>query len=75
MSISCHPFYLSQAGKCVSESLAQLDCSPTLLVCQAYHHDLQIANLSLGANLTHQWYHHKFEDYPKQRRALFPFLY
>lgn len=34
-----------------------------------------IQNLSLGATVTHEWYHNKFKDYPKNRNRIFPFLY
>jgi len=33
-----------------------------------------VSNLALAAMETHQWYLKKFEDYPKHRRALIPFL-
>lgn len=32
------------------------------------------ANLVPRALATHRWYHERFEDYPKERRALIPFL-
>jgi hypothetical protein len=35
----------------------------------------QVLNLVLAANATHEWYHKKFPDYPKQRKALIPFVY
>lgn len=34
-----------------------------------------IQNLSLGATVTHEWYHSTFKDYPKDRKTIFPFLY
>jgi protein-S-isoprenylcysteine O-methyltransferase Ste14 len=34
-----------------------------------------MANLTPRANETHQWYLDKFEDYPKSRKRLIPFLY
>ena len=34
-----------------------------------------IQNLTLGATVTHEWYHSKFKDYPKDRNRIFPFLY
>ena len=33
-----------------------------------------IANLAPRAFTNHRWYHEKFPDYPKERRALVPFL-
>ena len=32
-------------------------------------------NLLITARRTHQWYRTKFDNYPKQRKALVPFLY
>ncbi|KAF3340377.1 polyprenol reductase 1 isoform X1 [Carex littledalei] len=34
-----------------------------------------VANLSLAAAETHRWYKQKFEDYPRTRRAIIPFIY
>lgn len=34
-----------------------------------------IQNLSLGATVTHEWYHNKFKDYPKNRNRILPFIY
>lgn len=34
-----------------------------------------MANLSLAAGLTHEWYLQKFKTYPRKRKALFPYLY
>ncbi|KAL5563135.1 hypothetical protein UlMin_032882 [Ulmus minor] len=34
-----------------------------------------VANLSLAAAETHRWYLRKFENYPKNRLAVFPFVY
>lgn len=34
-----------------------------------------IQNLSLGATVTHKWYHNKFKDYPKNRNRILPFIY
>ena len=34
-----------------------------------------IQNISLGATVTHEWYHNKFKDYPKNRNKILPFLY
>ena len=34
-----------------------------------------IQNLSLGATVTHEWYHNKFKDYPKNRNRILPFLF
>ncbi|KAJ3706916.1 hypothetical protein LUZ61_010621 [Rhynchospora tenuis] len=33
------------------------------------------ANLSFAAADTHRWYKQKFEDYPRTRRAIIPFIY
>jgi hypothetical protein len=32
-------------------------------------------NLIPRAKVTHEWYLNKFDDYPKERRALIPFIY
>ncbi|KAJ0667011.1 putative polyprenol reductase [Helianthus annuus] len=34
-----------------------------------------VANLGFAATLTHAWYLQKFDDYPRKRRAIFPFVY
>lgn len=34
-----------------------------------------VLNLTLIATETHQWYKSKFDDYPKLRRAIIPFIY
>ncbi len=34
-----------------------------------------LANLAPRAKAHHNWYHQRFADYPKERRALFPFLW
>ncbi|KAK6805883.1 hypothetical protein RDI58_003668 [Solanum bulbocastanum] len=34
-----------------------------------------VANLVLAAAETHRWYLHKFDNYPKNRFAIFPFVY
>ena len=34
-----------------------------------------LCNLVPRANETHQWYLDKFDEYPKERRRLFPFIY
>lgn len=34
-----------------------------------------VQNLSLGATVTHSWYHDKFKEYPKSRTRLIPFIY
>ncbi|XP_038690591.1 polyprenol reductase 2-like isoform X2 [Tripterygium wilfordii] len=34
-----------------------------------------VANLAFAAAETHRWYLHKFEDYPSNRRVIFPFVY
>ncbi|KAJ0428476.1 putative polyprenol reductase [Helianthus annuus] len=34
-----------------------------------------VANLGFVATLTHAWYLQKFDDYPRKRRAIFPFVY
>lgn len=34
-----------------------------------------VANLSLAAAETHKWYLRKFEDYPRHRLAIIPFVY
>ena len=33
-----------------------------------------MANLVPRAIKGHQWYHNKFESYPKNRKAIFPFI-
>ena len=33
-----------------------------------------MANLVPRAIKGHQWYHDKFESYPKNRKAIFPFI-
>lgn len=33
-----------------------------------------VANLGPRAFANHRWYQETFEDYPKERRALIPFL-
>lgn len=33
------------------------------------------ANLAPRAVSNHRWYHEKFDDYPKERKALLPFIY
>jgi 3-oxo-5-alpha-steroid 4-dehydrogenase 1 len=33
-----------------------------------------MANLVPRAIKGHQWYHSKFESYPKNRKAIFPFI-
>jgi 3-oxo-5-alpha-steroid 4-dehydrogenase len=35
---------------------------------------MQVLNLLMGARATHAWYLATFEDYPKRRRALIPFV-
>ncbi|XP_051133846.1 polyprenol reductase 2-like [Andrographis paniculata] len=37
--------------------------------------DFVVANLTYAAAETHRWYLSKFDDYPKNRRAIFPFVY
>lgn len=32
------------------------------------------SNLVIRAIENHQWYHEKFADYPKERKAVFPYL-
>lgn len=34
-----------------------------------------VANLVFAATETQRWYHHKFDDYPRNRYAIFPFVY
>ncbi|CAM9003875.1 unnamed protein product [Rhodiola kirilowii] len=34
-----------------------------------------VANLSFVAGETHRWYLEKFEDYPRKRKAVIPFIY
>ncbi|KAF3685691.1 putative protein BASIC PENTACYSTEINE4-like [Capsicum annuum] len=34
-----------------------------------------VANLVLAAAETHRWYLHKFDNYPRNRFAIFPFVY
>ncbi|KAJ1702972.1 hypothetical protein LUZ63_002751 [Rhynchospora breviuscula] len=34
-----------------------------------------VANLSFAAAETHRWYKQKFEDYPRSRQAIIPFIY
>ncbi|KZV53455.1 polyprenol reductase 2-like [Dorcoceras hygrometricum] len=34
-----------------------------------------VANLSLAAAETHKWYLHKFDNYPKNRYVIIPFIY
>ncbi|KAJ4811677.1 3-oxo-5-alpha-steroid 4-dehydrogenase family protein [Rhynchospora pubera] len=34
-----------------------------------------VANLSFAAAETHRWYKQKFEDYPRTRQAIIPFVY
>ncbi|KAG6527774.1 hypothetical protein ZIOFF_009903 [Zingiber officinale] len=34
-----------------------------------------VSNLAFAAAETHRWYHEKFDDYPKDRRAFIPFIY
>ncbi|XP_073047436.1 polyprenal reductase 2-like [Primulina eburnea] len=34
-----------------------------------------VANLSLAAAETQKWYLHKFDNYPKNRKAIIPFIY
>lgn len=36
---------------------------------------LQVTNLLLAAQPTHLWYQQHFADYPRNRRALIPYLY
>ena len=36
---------------------------------------LQMVNLLLAAQPTHQWYQQRFPDYPRGRKALIPYLY
>lgn len=64
-------------------------CRPSALTSAAQHFSMvikvdaaktswsgaQVLNLVLAANATHEWYHKKFPDYPKQRKALIPFVY
>lgn len=35
---------------------------------------ITIANLVPRALYTHKWFHKKFEDYPKERKAIFPYI-
>lgn len=34
-----------------------------------------VMNLSIAADGTHKWYRRKFENYPRSRKAIVPFLY
>ncbi|KAH7430732.1 hypothetical protein KP509_08G012000 [Ceratopteris richardii] len=34
-----------------------------------------VLNLSIAAGHTHKWYKRKFENYPKSRKAIIPFIY
>ena len=36
---------------------------------------VQVSNLLLAAGPTHAWYKKKFENYPKHRKALIPYVY
>ena len=36
---------------------------------------ITMANLIPRARANHRWYHEKFPDYPKDRKALVPFLF
>lgn len=36
---------------------------------------LQVVNLAFAAAETHEWYHHKFDNYPSSRRAIFPLIF
>jgi hypothetical protein len=36
---------------------------------------VQVMNLSIAAQDTHSWYQSRFKDYPRHRRALFPFVW
>lgn len=35
----------------------------------------QVSNLLLAGGLTHRWYKKHFRAYPKDRRAILPFIY
>ncbi|RVX16618.1 Polyprenol reductase 1 [Vitis vinifera] len=35
----------------------------------------RVANLGFAATETQRWYLHKFEDYPRKRRACLPYIY
>ena len=35
----------------------------------------QAANLALAANRTHEWYKTNFKTYPRNRKALVPWVY
>lgn len=36
---------------------------------------VQVSNLMLAAGPTHEWYKQRFAAYPRERRALIPWLY
>ena len=56
-----HSGRLEAAGACANRRL-------TILL-------MQVSNLLLAAGPTHQWYKRQFADYPKERRALIPWVY
>lgn len=48
-----------------------LELGRTLCNCNSF----QVANLVFAAAETHRWYLRKFENYPRNRRAILPFIY
>ncbi|KAG8497599.1 hypothetical protein CXB51_008914 [Gossypium anomalum] len=48
-----------------------LELGRTLCNCNSF----QVANLVFAAAETHRWYLRKFENYPRNRRAILPFVY
>ena len=45
-----------------------------LILCNSLEMLFVIMNISHNAIRTHKWYNEKFEDYPKQRKAIIPFI-
>lgn len=77
MHLSCaNAWYESCAGLHASACLRHKPHNEARSqVCAHGFATLQVLNLIIASRETHTWYCAKFEDYPRHRRALLPYVW